>query len=384
MRRLIVLLERAWRNTVVYPTLRLIINNRQVQLPIDLSKVGSILILRYDKIGDMIVTLPIFQLLKSRNPRIKIGVLASTANVELVRADKNVDDCFVVYNNPLKLLGELNRIRKAHYPMVLNFIFNRMTSGGLICNFACRNAIKIGQGQEKYRFYFNVLLSIPRGTTHMFEMLIHYIEQIFGIRVLDAEKSIRFTVDEAARDVVDRFLEKHGLTRCTSKESGVRSFVILNVSARQDNKRLLANQVVAIAAELTRQMQLETIVISAPEDRTMAVEVVAEVGNARCIYFPELDRASLLEIASLVEGATCLVTPDTAVIHIASAMGTPVVGIFTPLQVNQEWLPYKTKYGLIKAPENQPVSSIPPGTLVSGVRDFLDQILPPKNITAET
>jgi ADP-heptose:LPS heptosyltransferase len=370
MTRFIVSVERVWRNVIVYPLFRLILRNRQAVLPLDLSNIHSILILRYDKIGDMIVTLPIFQMLKKRNPNVRIGVVASEVNIDIVRGERTVDAIFILHRNPFMLVKELLRIRRQQYQVVLNFIFNRMTSGALIANFACPDALKIGQGQEKYRFYFNALLSLPRGSNHMFELLISFVEQVFGMKVGDEEKVIQLSVDINASGNVDIFLERHSLRRRSVKMREEWAYVVFNVSARQVNKRLTAKQATAIAAYLGNQLNMNTVVIAAPEDENFGKHIISEARSIRCWYFPEGEKVGLKEITSLVEGAKCVITPDTAIVHIASAVLTPVLGIFTPLQVNQEWLPYKVAYKLIRASEGQPVSAIPVEILLDGVRNY--------------
>jgi ADP-heptose:LPS heptosyltransferase len=81
------------------------------------------------------------------------------------------------------------------------------------------------------------------------------------------------------------------------------------------------------------------------------------------------------EISSLVEGAVCVITPDTSIIHVASSTSTPVLGLFTPLQVNQEWVPYRTKHVSVVAPAGRPVSEISVVTLQKATEEFLGALL---------
>ena len=59
MSNLVESLKRLLRQQIVYPLLRLILRNPVSVTPIDCSRVRRILILRYDRIGDMIVTTPV-------------------------------------------------------------------------------------------------------------------------------------------------------------------------------------------------------------------------------------------------------------------------------------------------------------------------------------
>ncbi len=366
-------LERIWRHTVAYPILRILLHNPKVELPLNLSQVRSVLILRYDKIGDMVVTLPVFRILKTRNPRLKIGVLASEVNCELAAGNRNIDDLFILPRNPISQLKLLWRIRKQRYDVVLDFIFNRMSSGGLVCNLAGSGATKIGMGPAPYGFYFNVLLSIPRGTTPMVEMLIEFVAQVFGIDVPREERALGLEISTTAKSKVDEFLGRHRLSRRRQGLDDL-SYVVFNVSAGQPNKRLREGQIFGILSALGRRLDLRTVVIASPEDGRMARAVVARSESLNSLFFPDSGQSNLNEVASLLEGAIATVTPDTAIVHIASAVSTPVFGVFTPLQVTDEWLPHKVPYKLVVAPEGKPASAIELSVLEEGMNEFLREL----------
>jgi ADP-heptose:LPS heptosyltransferase len=90
--------------------------------------------------------------------------------------------------------------------------------------------------------------------------------------------------------------------------------------------------------------------------------------------FPTKGTASLLEIASLIEGARCVITPDTSIIHFASAFKTPVVGLFTPLQRTHEWMPYHVRHQSVLAEEMKSVNTIPLGTIVRAVDAMFNEL----------
>jgi ADP-heptose:LPS heptosyltransferase len=145
----------------------------------------------------------------------------------------------------------------------------------------------------------------------------------------------------------------------------------LNISAREWNKRMSHNQAAFLANQLAQQPKITTVVTSAPEDARARDAIVSGTNSIRCIRFPDSRNATMHEMTSLVEGALCVITPDTSIIHVASSTSTPVLGLFTPLQVNQEWLPYKTKSSSIVSPIGRPVADIPLQTLQNALEEFL-------------
>jgi heptosyltransferase-1 len=71
---------------------------------------------------------------------------------------------------------------------------------------------------------------------------------------------------------------------------------------------------------------LRTIVNAGPGDDQLAAGVVRASGNAD----PYVHHGSLGELMALLRGATCVVAGDTGPLHLAAALGTPLVALFGP------------------------------------------------------
>ena len=88
--------------------------------------------------------------------------------------------------------------------------------------------------------------------------------------------------------------------------------------------------------------------------------------------FPETGTATLLELASLIEGAVTTITCDTSIVHFSSASGTPVFVLFTPTAAkNHEWTPFGVRYRALYAKLGDGVSSIPVETIENELATFM-------------
>ncbi len=371
MRSVIRLFELFARHVIVYPLLRLFLHNPAVAIPIDIRKLRKVLILRYDRIGDVVVTTPIFRALKRANPNLFLGVLASPSNAELILHNRNIDRIHVLHSNWISFAREIAAAHDEQYDLVLNFIFNRTTSGGLLANCIAPRGIKIGQGAEKYRFYFNVLLKLERGSSHMAEVLAGYVKEVFGIPVNRSDLVFDIPPDEAAELSVENFLAARRLSARSKKGRTEKEFVVLNVSATDAGRQISDSQAQTILVVLTGELKCNTVVISSPSDEDKRTRLVRECDNKRCWTYPESGSTGLAEIAALIKRARAVVTPDTAIVHLASASKTPVLGLFTPVQVSAEWFPYNVKHRIVVADEGLPVSSIPSEHLRDELKRFL-------------
>ncbi|MBI4418397.1 MAG: glycosyltransferase family 9 protein [Ignavibacteriales bacterium] len=364
-------MELILRYGIVYPVLRLILRNPQLEGTIDLDSIRSLLILRYDRLGDIVVTTPVLRRLKELRSDLKLGVLASSANAELLRGNPHVDRIHVL---PKSWFGVLRMIRQARierYDVVLNFIFNRTTSGGILANLISPKGIKVGQGAEQYGFYFNKLLSLDRGNDHMAEVLMKYVDRVFGLQPFSGSMQFEVFPDRNSTDQVSVFLTGTGFAARTA--SGAKGFTVLNISAAEEPRSINLAQMIILAAVLTRECDQNVVLISAPSDR-MVRRSVAQIVGDQCREFPERGDAGLLAIAALIGAAQCVVTPDTSVVHIASAMKTPVLAFYTPLQVTNEWLPMGIPYEMVLADPGKPVSSISPEFMRSKTKAFIHSL----------
>jgi heptosyltransferase-2 len=80
-------------------------------------------------------------------------------------------------------------------------------------------------------------------------------------------------------------------------------------------------------AELARTLDRPLVIVGSGEDRELGLEVAAAAPERTSVAAGELP---LRGSAALLERAALLVTNDSAPLHLASAVGTPVVAIFGP------------------------------------------------------
>jgi len=82
----------------------------------------------------------------------------------------------------------------------------------------------------------------------------------------------------------------------------------------------------ALCAELWRRYGLRAVVNAGPGENSLAAAVVEAATPAE----PVVLRPSLKELAALLAGAKLMVAADTGPLHLAAALGTPVVALFGP------------------------------------------------------
>lgn len=375
MKSIIEILERSFRRIIVYPFLRILFRNQVSNLPLDLQRTDRILIFRFDRIGDMIVTTPILRALKKQNPRVYLGIIASRLNAEIVRKNPFVDELFVLETNLFRLFRQVLAIRRQRYAVVLNFVFNRTTSPGILANLVAPKGFKVGQGPGRYAFYFNRMVRLPRFEKHMVESLASMVEQTFGLRLAADELTYELFIDSECAKTVDRFLSAHGLLRRSSTHTEGSRYIVFNLSAKDYERRISPDQASMLAAHLSQMMGARVVVLWAPGDTEMSDAVRGRREFSDCIPFETANQKPLSQLASIVAGAALVLSPDTSIIHFASSTQTPVMGFYTQLQGMKEWVPYKSVHEILTAPAGKPASAIPIELLIQRTESFVRAIL---------
>lgn len=130
-----------------------------------------------------------------------------------------------------------------------------------------------------------------------------------------------------------------------------------------------------VVAELAAQGH-RVLVTGGPGERRLAAEVAAAGGA-------DVGPLSLGDLARLLAGASCLVVANTGPAHLAAATGTPVVSLFAPTVPYGQWGPYRvpvvrlgvagapcrdTRATVCPVPGHPCLSDIDPGEVAAAVR----------------
>jgi ADP-heptose:LPS heptosyltransferase len=348
-------LEGTLRHRVVYPALRMVLHNPPVDLPVDLGSVRRILLLRYDRLGDVVVTSSFIHRLRQLAPSLFIGMLTSTANQPAAALLDGVDMFHVIGGSLARTARALRVARAQRYDVVLNLVFNRTTSGGLMANLIAPRGIKVGQGAEKYRFYFNALLTLERGKMHMAEIINSIGVQVFGPNFGTTDLPYFLNDDPASVQLVERFLRP-----CRPGP------IVFNASAGIPSRQPTYAQLRGLLSAVRNRAQTTIIVTSAPGQEGLRESLVRSQADADVIGFPSEGTATFAELVALIRSCRLLVTPDTSLVHVAGATSTPMLGIYATAFSLAEWAPRNTISEIVLGELDRPLAEMSVDSMIEG------------------
>jgi heptosyltransferase I len=115
-------------------------------------------------------------------------------------------------------------------------------------------------------------------------------------------------------------------------------FVLINPGAAWPNKRWPAACFGAVAASIRQTYGLQSLVLWGPGEKDLAHQVADAAAGAADVSPP----TSVAEIAGIARAARLMISGDTGPMHIAAAVGTPLVTLFGPTRPdrNGPWALY--------------------------------------------
>jgi ADP-heptose:LPS heptosyltransferase len=292
---------------------------RKKSIDFDIRKAKNILFLRYDRIGDMVITTPVFRELKLAYPEINITVLASKANHCVLLNNPYVDRVITNHkNNLLKDLPTLLALRKEKFDVCVEFdhsvIPHAILRLKIIKPRKIISVIKEGRygvkGDElKLYDYFT---EKPKDT-HFRDIWLNTLRP-FGVVPKSNEYDLYIT--DKQEEFANIFLKQY-YPKC---------LIGINLEGAVKGKRIQFVELEQICKGLYQaNNNIQIIILAAPNNLQITTEKVAKITLDYVVTSYKTE--TILDVAAVIKHLDLVITPDTSIVHIASAFNIPIVTI---------------------------------------------------------
>lgn len=334
---------------------------RNLEDAIPLGPEPSILMLRAERIGDVLVTVPIIRAVRRRFPRGRIDILLTDANLQATHAISPwIDRVWVYHKGPASALALLRKIRAVRYDVLVDFQNGPSATSQFAARWSGADKI-LGLLHERSGHLTHAVPMPDRRRVHIVDRLAQLL-LAFGIdperEPLDLEYGL--SGDDRTRAAA-QLQAVHGSPR-----------LAVNISGRGTHKYWGRTRFIeAIQFVREHYPQLAIVVCGAPGDAT-EVEAIADAAGTEAV--PPLPFHAF---ASIIHECDLLLTPDTSVVHLAAAWKIPAVVLFGQDPHNLPWLPYRSPHrAIIHA---GPLASIPLERVNEALAQLIEETWPPIN-----
>ena len=278
------------------------------------NSIKSILFLRYDgKIGDMIVNSLMFREIKKVYPDIRIGVIARGAAIDIIKDNPNVDKIYKYYKDRKKIKDLALKIKEEKYDLLIDFSEMLRVNQMMLINL-CRARINIGLDRKDWELFDLSIESDKdfKWTEHITKRYLAYLIKL-GLK----KENINISYDIYLKDE-----KKYEVFFNEIKES----------------KKLILNP---YGASKHKSFNIETLenIITYLKDKDIAI-ILTYFGDKykeleflekkyKYVYIPKKIE-SILDTAILIKKSDYVISPDTSIVHIASAFNKKMITVYPP------------------------------------------------------
>ena len=278
------------------------------------NNINSILFLRYDgKIGDMIVNSLMFREIRKVYPNIKVGVVARGAAIDIIKNNPNVDKIYEYHKDRKKIKNLALKIKEEKYDLLIDFSEMLRVNQMMLINL-CGARFNIGLDRKNWKLFDLSIESDKdfKWTEHITNRYLAYLVKI-GLKreSIDISYDIYLKEEKKYEDFFYKIKE---------------------------NKKLILNP---YGASKHKSFSIETLekIINYLKDKNIAIILVYFEDKYKelkflekkysNVYIPE-NIANILDTTLLIKKSDYVVSPDTSIVHIASALNKKIITVYPP------------------------------------------------------
>jgi len=285
-----------------------------------------ILIIKPSAIGDIVHALPVLNLVRRRWPAARISWLVTPVCAGLLEGHPLLDEVILfdrkrwggMWRSP-RLAGEWRRftreLRERRFDLVLD-LQGLFRSGWLAWKTGAAVRVGFANAREFAPLFYSHRVPIETPEQHAIE---RYVKLARFIGCDDGPVEFPFATTDADRHYVHDLLRNSGLG---TQDSGVSRYAVLLPGTNWETKRWPVEKFAGMVGPLRERFGLVSVLAGGPDAGAMASQIPGAV-DLTC-------KTTLKQLTALLERADLVVANDSGPMHIASALGRPLVTPFGP------------------------------------------------------
>lgn len=292
-----------------------------------------ILVIRPDLIGDLVMSLTVVRALKRTYPESEIDLLATPGSARVVGHDPDIAEVIAydpnIWRRPRALFQPgnwrkarvlLSRLHARHYDLAIS-VHGEWAGILAVLSGAPR---RIGFGKEGYPGLMtdNVPGQHWQTGDHLHEVdYCLQLAQAAGVSITPTDRIPRLFIDPQAQEEVEALLLRVGI-------NPTKPLIACHISSNNgQSKRWPLPYWGTLIDRLIRADGANVVLTGAPDDLSLIEDVLRRTQEKPINL---AGKTSLPQLAALLRRADLLITGDSGPMHIAAAVGTPLIAIHGP------------------------------------------------------
>lgn len=301
------------------------------------DEIKKILVIRMDRIGDVVLSLPTVRALRQNFPRAFIGFLTTEYTKDLVRENKDINEV-IIYCRNFTWRGRRRFIKKLRgYGFDLAVVLSPYFESALL-GYLSAAPFRIGYPFNGAGFLLTQKADINSHYKHEIEACLDVVRMV-GVDT--PEKNPELQLNPGAEKYAADFLNKHNILPADL-------IISIHPGGYEEHTRWMPERYAQVADILVDKYQAKVILLGAKADRDIVNNIMKAMSQKAVIA--DLGN-SLPELAALIKHSSIFLGNNSGPMHIAAAVGVPVVAIFGAINLldhENRWAPQGEKHIIVR------------------------------------
>lgn len=276
-----------------------------------------ILIVRTDRIGDVLLSTPVVKAVKDFYPNSFVSVMVSPYAREIIEGNPYADEV-IIYDKDNKHKGVLSSMRFAgqlkQRKFDLAIILHPTNRVNLITYFA-RIPERVGYNKKMGWLLTKKIVDKKHlGEKHEME---YSLDVVRALGIEPKDKSLFMPIKTESEKWVDDILAQNRIL--------YQNMLVAIHPAASCPSKIWPQESFAQVADKLMEKGFKVIIVAGPKDKKIAAKVKEKIS------YPVIDLSgdtTVSRLASILKRCKLFISNDSGPVHIATAVGTPVISIF--------------------------------------------------------
>jgi len=293
------------------------------------DEIKKILVIKLERIGDLVLTTPILRELRNKFLDRYIVILVNEYNKDIVLEDSNIDEVLIYNPENRGLFGWIKfakTIKKMHFDLVIDLTCNENIFLPVLLSYLSKVKYTIGLNQFGRGFLFN--MRVPYGNKDSYNPLVELMFDIvkpLGVYSNDIRPKI--SISKEGNIFVKELLYKLNI--------GENDLLIgIHPGGYYPSQCWLEEGFAQVVDGLTNRYAAKVIIVASPKERDIVSKIAGFMKNK-----PQgiLTNLTLQQLIGLVSNLDILICNNSGPLHIAVALGIPTVSMMGPTNYKRWW-----------------------------------------------
>jgi len=299
---------------------------------IALTDDSKILFIRQDRIGDVLISIPTFKLIRKKYPNVEMDILLGEKNISTKNAlSKYFHKIYFYKKDVVSIFKLIYTLRKTNYTAVIDLLARPSLTSALFLRLI-KGTNKIGINElESINVYSHVITDVNRLSQHIIERTASVL-RAFNINTEVEGLELEYDLTE---DVVQK------VEAIVSKDKAKFTLGVNLSGSRRSRFWGVPNNIDFINQVVKKYDDLEVLLFATPDYFAEVEKIISQTSKARYIKTASLD-----EFAVGISLCNGLLTPDTSAVQYSAAFKVPCIALYNNYRYNSEempWFPYKAE-----------------------------------------